>query len=291
MRYKVEHNLEKLKVEAIKNKNKVLRFLLYVLCLYLYAVVFNLFMAPANILSGGSSGLTILFHNIFNIDTSVMTAIIYIVVLVLSFILLDIRSTLGLVSTTILYPIFVALTANISKLITIDTSNIILMSICAGVGSGMIMGFLFKIGYSPGGLSTISQIIYKYFKISISKSNAIMGVIIIVFALYFIGLNSAFCAIIVIYLTRIFTDKILLGISSNKMFYIITDKESEIKAYIMRYLTHGVTLINCQSKTKKHALMCAIPTKHYYKLEQGIKHIDPKAFFVITDAYEVLGGK
>ena len=287
----MEHNLEKIKIEAIKNKNKVLRFLLYVLCLYLYAIVFNLLMAPANILSGGSSGLTILFHNIFNIDTSVMTAIINIVILVLSFIFLDIKSSIGLVSTTILYPLFVAWTANISELIPIDTSNIILLSICAGVCGGAITGFVIRIGYSLGGLSTISQIIYKYFKVPISKSNAMMGIIIIIFALYFIGLNSAFCAIIVIYLTRIFTDRILLGISNNKMFCIITNKESEVKAYIMKYLTTGVTLINCESKKKKHAIMCAIPTRKYYRLEQGIKHIDPEAFFVITDAYEVLGGK
>lgn len=155
------------------------------------------------------------------------------------------------------------------------------------------MGIILKIGFNPGGLIVIAQIVYKYFKMSISKVNSIVSFITVLLAGYFIGLNSILYAIIVIYLINIFTDKVLLGISDNKMFYIITEKESEVKAFIMRYLTHGITLINCEtgfSKTKKHAIMCAIPTKQYYILKQGIKEIDNKAFFVVTDAYQVLGG-
>ena len=37
--------------------------------------------------------------------------------------------------------------------------------------------------------------------------------------------------------------------------------------------------------------MCTIPTKEYFKLKEGIHQIDPEAFFLITDAYEVSGGQ
>ena len=36
--------------------------------------------------------------------------------------------------------------------------------------------------------------------------------------------------------------------------------------------------------------MCVLPTKEYYRLKEGINEIDEKAFFVVTDAYEVVGG-
>lgn len=285
---KIENNIKK-----IKNKNIILRFLVFSLALYLFALVFNLLLMPANIVSGGTNGLAILIHEIFKIDSSLIVTIIYITMLFLSFVFLDIESTLSLIATTILYPLFVNLTANISNFIVIDYSNMILISIFAGILNGIISGIILKIGFNPGGLIVIAQIIYKYFRISVSKSNTIISFIIVILAGYFIGLNSILYAIIVIYLTNIFTDKMLLGISDNKLFYIITDKESEVKAFIMRYLTHGVTLINCEAaytKTKKHALMCAIPTKQYYILKEGIKEIDEQAFFVVTDAYQVLGG-
>ena len=31
--------------------------------------------------------------------------------------------------------------------------------------------------------------------------------------------------------------------------------------------------------------------EEYYKLKEGISEIDPGAFFVVTDAYEVFGGE
>ena len=44
------------------------------------------------------------------------------------------------------------------------------------------------------------------------------------------------------------------------------------------------------TKEKQKVLMCVIPTKEYFKLKEGIRSIDPDAFFVATDAYEVSGG-
>ena len=43
--------------------------------------------------------------------------------------------------------------------------------------------------------------------------------------------------------------------------------------------------------TQKKNLMCVLPTKDYYRLKTGILEIDPEAFFVVTDAYEVFGGE
>ena len=45
------------------------------------------------------------------------------------------------------------------------------------------------------------------------------------------------------------------------------------------------------SNTKQKVIFCVIPTKDYFKLKAGIHLIDPSAFFVATDAYEVLGGE
>ena len=45
------------------------------------------------------------------------------------------------------------------------------------------------------------------------------------------------------------------------------------------------------SKEKQKVLFCVIPTKDYFKLKEGIHNIDSEAFFVVTDAYEVLGGE
>ena len=92
----------------------------------------------------------------------------------------------------------------------------------------------------------------------------------------------------------VMSDKVVLGISDNKVFYIITDKDEEIKTYIMDYLKHGVTIFDVKGgykKEKDNVLMTVLPTKDYYRLREGIKEIDKNAFFIVTDSYEVFGGE
>ena len=86
----------------------------------------------------------------------------------------------------------------------------------------------------------------------------------------------------------------MLGISDSKAFFIITDEEESVTKYILKQLGYGVTIFKAKGgyKTKnEHVLMSVLPTKDYYHLKEGIKAIDPNAFYIITDTYEVYGGK
>ena len=89
------------------------------------------------------------------------------------------------------------------------------------------------------------------------------------------------------------TDKVILGISESKAFYIITEHETDVKKFILNHLSHGVTVLDGRGGfTGNHqkVIMCIIPTKEYFIAKEGIHAIDPNAFFVVTDAYEVSGG-
>ena len=62
----------------------------------------------------------------------------------------------------------------------------------------------------------------------------------------------------------------------------------------MNNLSHGVTVLDARGGYTGNFLkviMCIIPTKEYFKAKEGIKAIDPNAFFLVTDAYEVSGEK
>ena len=86
----------------------------------------------------------------------------------------------------------------------------------------------------------------------------------------------------------------MLGISGNKSFYIITDKPKEVKDFIVKDLSHGVTTIKgkgAYTNEDKYILFVVIPTRDYYKLKDGLRNIDEGAFFVVSNSYEVRGGK
>ena len=101
-------------------------------------------------------------------------------------------------------------------------------------------------------------------------------------------------SILILYIISFISDRIILGISDNKIFYIITEKDIEIKKYIIERLGHGVTVYKARGghrNKKGNVLMTVLPTKDYYSLKTGISKIDKEAFFIVTDSYQVYGGE
>ena len=99
---------------------------------------------------------------------------------------------------------------------------------------------------------------------------------------------------IYIYISNLVLDRVLLGISTNKAFYIITTKEEEIKEYIMSTLQHSITTFDVKGgflDNKRKVMLTVIPSREYYRLTEGIKQIDADAFFAVTDSYQVEGAK
>jgi len=96
--------------------------------------------------------------------------------------------------------------------------------------------------------------------------------------------------IIVLYVISILTDKVILGISQSKAFYVVTDKEQEVTNFLLSLTGGGVTKINARggyTNDKQTLLLCVMPTKQYFIVKEGLKEIDNNIFFLVTDAYEV----
>ena len=79
-----------------------------------------------------------------------------------------------------------------------------------------------------------------------------------------------------------------MGISSSKTFFIITNKESEVKNYIMNEMDSNITIIKSKggNSTNENIIVCIVSTKEYDEVKKGVLNIDSDALILITDAYE-----
>ena len=84
------------------------------------------------------------------------------------------------------------------------------------------------------------------------------------------------------------TINVLAAPFENDNFYLATFNFDEQNKGDKVNFYQGTCIID---KENQKVLMCVLPTKDYYKLKEGIHEIDPKSFFVVTDAYEVFGGE
>ena len=279
-------------IKEIYSKDLLKRYADFLLGLLLLSLSFNVFLLQNDIVSG-VSGLGVIFNKSFGTDPSLVIMLGSIILLALSYILMGKDKTANTVVGSLLYPVFVKMTEWVIPLVNLGNVEPFLIAVVGSVLSGIGLGLIFKAGFTTGGTDILNQILSKYLKLSIGNAMFFTDGLVILIGLFFFGFEKILYSIVYIYILSIVTDKVILGISRSKAFYIITDKEKEVKKYILEYLSHGVTTIDVQggyTEKNKKMIMCIIPTKEYFKVKEGIYSTDPKAFFLVTDAYEVSGG-
>jgi len=281
-------------LKKIYEKNKVQRYIQFIFGCLLVAISYNTFLAPNGIVTGGVGGIAIMLNHTIGIKNSNVIFIGAVILIILSYIFLGKERTKNNILGSFLFPFFVSLTENINSVLRIDTSQLLLTAIFAGLISGFGIGLVLKAGFSSGGTDILEQIISKYCHISMGKAIILVDGAILLSASFIFGINKVMYAMIILYLISYISDKVILGISENKAFYIITSKNKQVKDYILNSLGYGVTefsAIGGFKKEKQNVLMTVLPTKGYFTLKAGLKEIDEDAFFIITDAYEVFGGE
>lgn len=283
---------EKLILEQIYSKTRLIRYFQFIIGLLLVSVAFNAFILPNDIVYG-VSGIGVILNKTLNISPSLVILIGGIALLILSFIVLGKEKTKNSIVGSLLYPVFVELTSWIVKYIDLGSTETVVVVLFGAVISGVGFGLIFKSGFTTGGTDILNQIVSEKAKVSIGKSMIFTDGVIIVSSLFVFGWQKFIYSIINMYIISVMTDKVILGISSSKTFYIITEKEDEVKKFILDYLSHGITVLEARggyTNSKQKVIMCTIPTKEYFKAKEGIHAIDKEAFFIVTDAYEVYGG-
>ena len=280
--------------KIVDENHKLYRMFLLFISLLISAVIYNMFLLPLNIVTGGTGGIAQITLFVFDIDPAFMVLVLSLLCATISVAFLDFDKTASTIVVSFLYPAMVKLTEPLVNYMTVNPNDIFIVVIITGVILGFANGLMYKSGYSNGGLTVITQTLYQYFHIPVGKSGLIINGIIILAGGYYFGITVTIYAIISLYIRSIITDKVILGVSNNKAFYIITTEEEQVESFLMKDLGHNVTIFDVKGaflEKKQKVIFSVIPSREYYRVTEGIKQIDESAFFVVTDSYEVVGGK
>ena len=277
------------------DKETIFEGLSFVFGVFLYALCFNTFLIPNDLVVSGFSGVAIVTQRLFGWNNQMFIYVTNFVLLGLSFIFLNWKTTKKNIVGSIMFPLMITITNPIAnflndKLIGDDFIIILLFSIILyGISSGLI----YRSGFSTGGSDIIMQIINKYIKVGESKAMIVANSLIILLGMIVFGFDKGVYSFIILITSTYFIDKIMFGISDSKVFYIYTKKVRKIKKLILEDFKTGLTIIPSRggySKKRGHMIMCVVGNQDYYKFKERILEIDPNAFIIINKCYEVNGG-
>lgn len=283
-------------VEIVKKKiferQSSKNFCLFILGLLISALAFNLFYNPNSIIPTGTTGLSLIINSFteYDIDISLLVFVFSSLILCFGFALMGIEYGAKAILGTILYPVFLKFTSLFVSLFDFNGTSLFLLVVIGSLLNGFGFGLIKKSNYNMGGFSTIYDILNKYLHISIGKASVVCNTMIIVLGAFSFGVDKFIYSFIALYIYSYISDHIMLGVSNNKAFYIVTSKPLEVRNYIVNNLSHTVTIVNARggyTNKRKKMLMCVIPTIYYAMMKEVIKEIDNKAFILIADTYSI----
>ncbi|HEX6193296.1 MAG TPA: YitT family protein [Chitinophagaceae bacterium] len=252
------------------------------------------FMIPNRFMDGGITGISILFHEIFHFNISVLLLVLSIAFIYLGY--KRIGKTFAVQTT-----IAVVLLAGGLQFVKIEpiTSDKLLIAIFGGVLMGTGMGLVIRAGGVIDGAEVIAVFTRK--KTGFSNSEIIMAFNTLIFAVAALqfGIETAMYSIITYFAAARTTDYVVDGIEEYTAMNIISSRQEEIKDFLVNELGKGITVYhgergympgNFDIKTDCQIIVTVITRLEIVQVQDAIIKIDPKAFVYIQSIREATGG-
>ena len=110
--------------------------------------------------------------------------------------------------------------------------------------------------------------------------------------LLFKDVDGMIYGMIVNLLFAVVVDKMIYGLNSGKVAFIVTKHGKRICQVIDETSQRGSTILNAQGGYKQddmQVVMCACNSKEMYQVRKAVQEADPESFFVVVESHEVHG--
>lgn len=254
----------------------------------------NYFVLPNQLVIIGSDGLACLFSYIFTSNVYINMFILNVIILLFSLIFIDKQTIKLYIVPAVLIPIISYLTGFISKSYPIQLPEMMVSILVTSFLIGIGYSFIFKAGYKASVIFIVEDIFSSLTNIHSKSYSFVIDIFNVILTVIFISLNVGLYSLIMIIIIRYLITKAEFGINDYKMFYVITDKEKEVRDYIVNDLHYKLTTLDVTggySKKSSKILLSVISSNDYFRLKEGIKLIDNHAFIAIVDTYDCINRK
>lgn len=204
----------------------------------LYALTVKVFLLPANLVSGGATGIALAANHLTGVSVSGFLFLVNMSMLILGLIVLGKAFVATTLASTFLIPaaleVFDRLLGDF-----VLTDDILLCTLFAGLGVGVSLGIVIRTGASTGGMDIPPLILYKCFRIPVSVSLYAFDVCILLLQAPFQEAENILYGIVFVLLSAIALDKTMMIGTTQTEVKIISSKSEEIREAILKQLDRG----------------------------------------------------
>ena len=252
------------------------------------------FMIPNRFLDGGVTGISILLHEIFHINISIL-----VIALNLVFVYLGYRN----IGKTFAVQTCIAILLLAAGLLIIDINPITKDKLLIAIFGGLLMGSGVGLVIRGGGVIDGAEVIAVFTrrKTGFSNSEIIMLINCIIFAVAALqfGIETAMYSIITYFTATRATNYVVDGIEEYTAMNIVSAQQEEIKKFLVNELGKGITVYKGERgylpdsfdiKTDCEIIVTIVTRLEIKQIQDAVMMIDPKAFVYVQSIKEASGG-
>ena len=249
------------------------------------------FLVPQGIIMGGATGIGLTIAHFIALDLSAIIFVVNNVLFVLGTAVLGKKFALTTLISTFVYPVFLSVMRSIPG-ITELTDNIMLAALYGGALLGLGIGLVVRVGASTGGTDILALVLHKWFHIPLAVFVYIVDFTVLLCQALFSNSEQILYGILVLIVSTMALNRVMLMGQAQIQLFIITEKYEEVKEKVLKEIDAGVTMVHIETgygAKQQKGVLCVIPNRKLYSINQVVQMIDPQAFITITQINEVRG--
>ncbi len=258
---------------------------------FLYALTVKLFLLPAELVTGGTTGMALTVNYLTGIPISGFVLVFNVIMLFLGYKVLGKVFASTTLASTFLYPAALEICDRTLEGVRL-TDDILLCTIFSGLGIGMALGIVIRSGASTGGMDIPPLVLKQFLRVPVSVSMYAFDVCILLSQAVFRKAENILYGIVLVMIYTIVLDKMLFMGTARTEVRIISQKSGEIRDAILKELDRGVTMLEGESgylHNRTQMIFSIISNRELPKVERILRSIDPESFMVVSRVSEVKG--
>ena len=258
--------------------------LILTIAVAIIAAAVYFFLAPSHTSVSSISGLGIVLSNFVPLPLSAITMILNVVLLVIGFLTCGREFGAKTVYTSIMLPLFLGLFEVIFPNFESMTGSQELDVLCYILVVSIGLSILFNRNASSGGLDIVAKIMNKYLHMELGRAMSLSGMCVALSAALVYDKKTVVLSILGTYFNGIILDHFIFDHNRKRRVCIITEKEEELRQFIIQELHSGATIyeaIGAYNFETHNEIITIVDNSEYQKLINFINREDPKAFITI----------
>ena len=276
--------------KQLKDTQILLEILILTAAVAIIAAAVYFFLVPSHTSVSSISGLGIVLSNFVPLPLSAITMILNVVLLIIGFFTCGREFGVKTVYTSIMLPVFLGLFEKIFPDFGSMTNSQELDVLCYTLVVSVGLSILFNRNASSGGLDIVAKIMNKYLHMELGKAMSLSGMCVALSAALVYDKKTVVLSILGTYFNGIVLDHFIFDHNIKRRVCIITQKEKELRQFIVEDLHSGATIyesIGAYNMQRRNEIITIVDKSEYQKLMNYINQEDPKAFVTVYNVSDM----